>query len=278
MKKYAVVGNPVAHSRSPEIHMMFAKQTGILISYDKIISSEEKFNKTVRSFFDENGYGLNITVPFKMKAFSIIDDNLISERAKIAKAINTIWIKDGLLHGCNTDGVGLLRDLTRLDFNFKNARILIVGAGGAARGALQALLNTSCSEIHIANRTVINAQNLVEECRNNDDKIIGHGSLADSNKNGPWDLVINTTTSSLSNLAPTLPGNLYCKDNSLAYDMMYSKDETPFMRQARLDGATNYSDGLGMLVEQAAESFFIWHNSRPNTITVIDNIRKLMSK
>lgn len=277
MQKYAVIGNPVAHSRSPDIHMMFAEQTGISISYERILSSEELFNETVRNFFLDNGCGLNITVPFKIKAFSIIDDNCISERAKLAKAINTIWIKDGLLHGCNTDGIGLLRDLTRLDFNFKNARILIVGAGGAARGAIHTLINTPCSEIHIANRTVINAQNLVKECKHNGGKVISYGPLIEANKNGPWNLVINTTTSSLSNVAPDLPGNLYYKDNSLAYDLMYSRKETPFMHQAKLDGAKECSDGLGMLVEQAAESFFIWCKARPNTTIILEKIRKLMN-
>ncbi|AGF49319.1 shikimate dehydrogenase [Candidatus Kinetoplastidibacterium galati] len=277
VQKYAVIGNPVAHSRSPDIHMMFAKQNGISISYEKIFSSEEYFDETVRKFFAEGGYGLNVTVPFKRKAFSIIDGNCISERAKLAKSINTIWTKDGVLHGCNTDGIGLLRDLTRLGFNFENARILIVGAGGAARGAFQTLINTSCSEINIANRTVVNAKNLVEECKDNDRKIINYGPLTEANKNGPWNLVINTTTSSLSNISPDLPRNLYCKGNSLAYDMMYSKKDTPFMRQARLDGATKCSDGLGMLVEQAAESFYIWCNVKPETITVLENIRKLMS-
>lgn len=277
MQKYAVVGNPVAHSRSPDIHMMFAKQVGLSISYEKIFSSEECFDEVVSKFFAEGGCGLNITVPFKRKAFSIIDDSYISERAKLAKAINTIWIRDGILHGCNTDGIGLLRDLNRLNFNFENARILILGAGGAARGAFQTLVNTPCSEINVINRTIVNAQNIVEEYKNKSRKIIDYGSLAEANKNGPWNLVINTTTSSLSNVAPDLPKNLYNKSNSLAYDMMYSKRETPFMHQARLDGATKCSDGLGMLVEQAAESFFIWCNIKPETVTVLENIRELMS-
>lgn len=257
--------------------MMFAKQVGISISYEKIFSSEECFEEIVKKFFEKGGSGLNITVPFKRKAFSIIDDNCISERAKIAKAINTIWLKNGVLHGCNTDGVGLLRDLDRLNFNFENAKILIVGAGGAARGAVQTIINTPCAEINVTNRTVVNAKNLVEECKNKGKKIINHVLLSEANKNGPWNLVINTTTSSLSNVAPDLPENLYYKSNSLAYDMMYSKTETPFMRQARLDGATKCSDGLGMLVEQAAESFFIWLKIKPKTATILESIRELMS-
>jgi shikimate dehydrogenase len=273
--RYAVIGNPVTHSRSPRIHAMFGEQTGIALEYGLLPAPLDGFETTVRGFFAGGGRGLNVTVPFKQEAWSLASPRL-SERARLAGAVNTLWMRDGALHGCNTDGVGLVADLRRLGADLTGARVLLAGAGGAARGVLQPLAQAGCARIHIVNRTAERAHTLAAEwlrATGAASPAVSAGGLGDAAKGGPWDVVINATASSLSDAAPDLPAGLYA-EGALAYDMMYGAQATPFMRQAHADGAAATADGLGMLVGQAAESFFIWHGRRPDAEPVLAALRR----
>jgi len=271
---FAVIGNPVKHSRSPSIHHLFAQQTGISLHYDRLEAPIDQFESTVRNFFSEGGAGLNVTVPFKQRAWQLACEHL-SPRAKLAQAVNTLWIRNNALHGCNTDGVGLVSDLTRLGAQSKGARILLIGAGGAARGVLGPLLETDCAELRIVNRTEARAFELLsawQEAYPNSRQKISAGGLHEAKRSGGWDVVINASSSSLGDTAPQVPEGLYAP-GALAYDMMYGAHPTPFMLQAQADGAGATSDGLGMLVGQAAESFYIWHGVRPDVAPVLHAIR-----
>jgi len=267
--RYAVIGNPVSHSRSPRIHSLFGAQTGRALSYERLPATADTFVRTVEGFFDAGGSGLNVTVPFKQDAWTLARAHL-SPRARRAGAVNTLWRRDGALHGCNTDGVGLVADLRRLQAPLQGARILLVGAGGAARGVLQPLLETGCASLRIVNRTAGRARELAAAWP--DAHGLSAGSLDEARGDGGWDLVINATASSLGDAPPALPSGLYAPD-ALAYDMMYGAQPTPFMRQAASDGAARAEDGLGMLVAQAAESFFIWHGARPDAAPVLAELR-----
>ncbi|CAM3590363.1 shikimate dehydrogenase [Bordetella sputigena] len=273
--RYAVIGNPVAHSRSPRIHAMFAEQTGIPVEYGLLPAPLDGFEAAVREFFAAGGRGLNVTVPFKQEAWALAAPRL-SDRARLAGAVNTLWQRDGALHGCNTDGVGLVADLRRLGVELNGARILMAGAGGAARGVLQPLAEAGCARIHIVNRTAEKAHALATEwlrATGAASPAVSAGGLDEAHKGGPWDVVINATSSSLGDAPPALPSGLYA-DGALAYDMMYGAQPTPFMLQARADGAAATADGLGMLVGQAAESFFIWHGVRPDAQPVLAALRQ----
>ncbi|AOB33352.1 shikimate dehydrogenase [Bordetella sp. H567] len=273
--RYAVIGNPVAHSRSPRIHALFGEQTGIVLEYGLLPAPPDGFAAAVRGFFDSQGRGLNVTVPFKEQAWSLAAPHL-SDRARLAGAVNTLWMRDGVLHGCNTDGVGLVADLRRLGAELAGARVLMAGAGGAARGVLQPLAEAGCARIHIVNRTPERAHALAAEwlrATGAASPAVSAGGLSEAHKGGPWDVVINATASSLGDAAPDLPAGLYA-DGALAYDMMYGAQPTPFMRQAEADGAAATADGLGMLVGQAAESFFIWHGVRPDAEPVLAALRR----
>lgn len=274
IQRFAVIGNPIKHSRSPAIHRLFARQTGITLEYDRIESPHDQFEATVSQFFTQGGRGLNITVPFKQEAWQLASAHL-SPRAKVAQAVNTLWMQDSALHGCNTDGVGLVQDLERLGVQCRGARILMIGAGGAARGVMGPLIETGCAHLHIVNRTAKRAHALLTAWQDvyPDSKAqISTGGLPEAARAGGWDLVINASSSSLGQTAPELPTGLYAA-RALAYDMMYGPAPTPFMLQAQADGASLTSDGLGMLVAQAAESFRIWHNVQPEIAPVIDTIR-----
>lgn len=261
--RFAVVGHPVAHSRSPFIHECFAQQTQRSLTYERLLSPLDQFEATVRTFFNEGGTGLNVTVPFKEQAFALADQ--LSTRARLAGAVNTLWMNNGQLMGCNTDGVGLLHDLTRLGYPPEGQRILLIGAGGAARGVMLPLLDAGCAHLHIVNRTVAKAQALyhVLEMHRPDTlhrvQCTGLDSLA-----GPYDCVINATSASLSQEALPLPAGIYAPGHALAYDMLYGAKDTPFMTQARQQGAHTVADGLGMLVGQAAESYRLWHGVMPD--------------
>lgn len=271
---FAVIGNPVKHSRSPSIHQLFAQQTGIKLEYDRIEAPVDQFESTVRDFFKQGGAGLNVTVPFKQHACALASANL-SARARMAQAVNTLWISNDALHGCNTDGVGLVSDLERLGVVFKQSRILIIGAGGAARGVIGPVLETDCQHLRIVNRTATRAMELVHAYHQSypdTQQQISAGGLADAGLKGGWDIVINASSSSLGDTAPEVPVGLYAR-GALAYDMMYGARPTPFMLQATADGATRTSDGLGMLVGQAAESFYIWHGIKPDIKPVLQAIR-----
>lgn len=266
---YAVIGNPVAHSRSPQIHRMFAEQVGHAVRYERLLAPLDGFDAALDDFFARGGKGLNVTVPFKLQAFERARAHL-SERARAAGAVNTLWIEDGELHGCNTDGIGLLRDLQRLGVTLADANVLLVGAGGAARGALGPLLASRCKRLRIVNRTESRAHELAAAFGAAGTPLEAAGYAGAALAQG-WDLVINATASSLQDAAPDLPSGLYAP-GGLAYDMVYGQRPTPFMREAIQAGASA-ADGLGMLVEQAAESFRIWRGMLPDTGPVLTAMR-----
>ena len=270
----AVVGNPIEHSRSPAIHQQFAAQMGVKLVYDRLLAPRDGFALTVRNFFEAGGLGLNVTVPFKLEAWELAGANL-SPRATLAQAVNTLWQDKGALHGCNTDGVGLVLDLQRLGALNPDSRVLLIGAGGAARGVLGPLLDTGCAKLHVVNRTATRAHELITQHQATS-SVASHrltaGGLEEVGEPRGWDLVINASSSSLGGEAPAVASELYAK-NAWAYDMMYGATDTPFMLQAQRDGAKNTSDGLGMLVGQAAESFYIWHGMRPDIAPVLTSLR-----
>lgn len=267
---YAVIGNPIAHSRSPQIHRMFAEQTGQDLRYERLLAALDGFDAVLDDFFAGGGMGLNVTVPFKLQAFERARAHL-SERARAAGAVNTLWMENGELHGCNTDGVGLLRDLQRLGLQLADANVLLVGAGGAARGALGPLLATGCRRLRIVNRTESRAHELAAAFATEGGARLEAGGYAQAALDAGWDLVINATAASLQDAAPDLPADLHAP-GGLAYDMVYGAQPTPFMRQALQAGA-RAEDGLGMLVEQAAESFRIWRQVLPDTAAVLGAMR-----
>jgi len=262
---YCVVGNPVAHSKSPQIHAAFAEQTQQNIFYQAIQVDDGKFKAALKEFQAQGGKGLNITVPFKGEAWEISENR--SNRAERALAVNTISFDDaGNIIGDNTDGVGLIRDMTiNHDISIKDKDILILGAGGAVRGILDPLFDEQPNKVVIANRTVSRAEELTDIFSDRGDiSACGFDELAGSS----YDIIINGTSASLQGEVPPLPENLL-NDNACCYDMMYSMSDTPFVSWAKAHGATKAFDGLGMLIEQAAESFFIWRGVRPDTAPVI---------
>lgn len=273
MDRYAVVGHPVAHSKSPFIHKRFAAQTGEDIDYGIIDASAEKFEQIVNRFFDEGGKGLNITVPHKEKAWQMSEWR--SDGAERSGAVNTLFREEtGRLCGHNTDGIGLVRDITRNNNGeISGKRVLLLGAGGAVRGVMPALLAKEPVAVSIANRTVSRAQTLVEH-------FTGAIPLTASSFEGlagdRFDLVINGTSASLQGELPELPDDLLA-DDAWCYDMVYGRGETAFQNWARLHGAAVALDGCGMLVEQAAQSFYIWRGVMPTTARVITELRQSLS-
>lgn len=263
--RYAVMGYPVKHSRSPFIHGMFAKQTGQNISYQLLEVAPENLADAVQRFFAEGGKGLNITVPHKQAVVALV--KYCTPRAEFAGAVNTIMVmQDGALMGDNTDGVGLLTDLNNnLKFHLKDKRVLLLGAGGAARGVLAPMLQQHPHEIVIANRNVERAKALAEEFHSLGD--LSGVSFTDVGSE-PFDLIINATSASLQGEMPELPVAIV-GENTLCYDMAYGKDDTVFTHWAKQLGAAYAVQGWGMLVEQAAEAFFLWRNVRPDTVSVL---------
>jgi shikimate dehydrogenase len=262
--RYAVVGNPIAHSKSPMIHEAFAQQTGQAMTYERILAPIDGFDDTVSALIAEGYKGLNVTVPFKFEAYKICDS--LSARAKSsgAGAVNTLININGKVHGDNTDGVGLRRDIEHnLEFSIENKDILILGAGGAAHGVLNSLIGAK--QITIANRNLDKALQLVMSISN-------ASACSFESLERPYDLIINATSAGLTDSALPISDAIFSK-NTLAYDMMYGR-ETPFMAQARRHGA-QVADGLGMLVEQAAEAFYLWRGVHPDTKPVMDKIRAL---
>jgi shikimate dehydrogenase len=260
--RYAVVGNPVAHSRSPQIHAEFARATGQDLEYGRIEAPLEAFERTVEEFRSDGGKGLNVTVPFKEAAFRYCGK--ASVRARAARAVNTLIFSGPDISGDCTDGVGLVADLTRnLGFDLPRKNLLLMGAGGAAQGVAPALLEAGVSRLVVANRTLSRARALAAR----------HGIVAcgyDQLEGEGFDLVVNATSAGLAGEAPKLPASVF-RRGALAYDMVYGRD-TPFHAQARSAGART-SDGLGMLLEQAAESFFIWRGVRPDTRALLARLR-----
>lgn len=268
---YCVMGNPIAHSKSPQIHTLFAEQTQQNISYKALLVDKDKFKESVLAFRGHGGEGLNITVPFKVDAWNIVRHK--SLRAERALAVNTISFSiDGEMIGDNTDGVGLVRDLTMNHaITIKGKDILILGAGGAVRGILPALLGEKPHNVVIANRTMKRAHSLV----NTFSSAYAISACSFDMLAGMYfDIIINATSASLQDDLPPLPAHIL-KNNSCCYDLMYTEHgSTVFTEWADANGAQLSLDGLGMLVEQAAESFFIWRKVRPNTATVIQLLRE----
>ena len=275
MSKYAVLGNPVSHSKSPLIHSMFAQQTDQTMSYVAISLEENEFEGFVRNFFADGGGGLNVTVPYKGNAFALAAS--CSPRAELAQAVNTLFLDvNGDICGDNTDGVGLVTDLK---LNNKVAisgqRVLILGAGGAVRGIMAALVYEQASAITIVNRDVSKAELLAEEMQSMAPiEAMSYSMLQEvANKGRRYDLIINGTSSSLFGEMPELDAKLIAPD-CCCYDLMYSATDTPFVQWAKLEGARISIDGLGMLVEQAAEAFALWRGVRPNTASVMAQLRE----
>jgi shikimate dehydrogenase len=267
---YAVFGHPIKHSKSPRIHKIFAEQTGQTLDYKAQDVPAEQFSEAVAAFFANGGKGLNCTIPLKELAWAYAD--VKTERAYMAKAVNTLALQaDGSILGDNTDGIGLVTDLTgNHSITLTGNSILILGAGGASRGIIAPLLEQSVHSIVIANRTVDKAINLAGEFSA---KGLITGCGFSDLKGRQFDLIINATSTSLSGQLPPLPEALLVK-NGICYDLAYSNEPTVFVRWGQQNQALKSLDGLGMLVEQAAEAFFIWRGIRPQTRPVIELLNK----
>lgn len=273
--RYCVFGNPVHHSKSPLIHRMFAQQTGQVLEYQTQLAPLDGFADAVHVFMSEGGRGANVTVPFKLEAFALADE--LSQTAQLAGAVNTLHFMDGKIWGDNTDGIGLVRDITcNAATPLYAKRVLLLGAGGAARGALLPLLQEQPALLTIANRTLAKAQDLakladlaqkVTRCKV---QALTWTQLASSTESA-YDVIINATSASLQSEVPPIPAHIFSSE-SLAYDMMYGDTITVFNQFAQDCGA-RVSDGLGMLVEQAAEAFLIWRGVRPDTEAVLSYLR-----
>ncbi|RQM44997.1 shikimate dehydrogenase [Paraburkholderia bannensis] len=270
--RYAVVGNPVAHSKSPAIHAQFAQETGEAVDYDRLLAPLDGFVEHVQAFRAAGGRGLNVTVPFKLEAHALA--HRLSPRAAAAGAVNTLRFDEDGIFGDNTDGFGLVRDIeANLGVSLKGARVLLLGAGGAARGVVLPMLECLPREITIVNRTAHKAHALIEQFAGSAQTfgclINGGGPHAVDPK--PYDVIVNATAGSLDAALPECDDRAF-GTATLAYDMMYGAQPTVFMRHAESLGA-RASDGLGMLVEQAAESFFVWRGVRPTGAPVLAALR-----
>ena len=266
--RYAVIGNPISHSKSPYIHTAFAKQTKQKLIYEALLVEPNEFTETVVAFEEAKGKGLNITVPFKQHAWEIANE--LSDRATLARAVNTLKFEGGIILGDNTDGAGFMRDLeVNLGFSVSGKKVCLLGAGGAARGILAPLLAAHPTQLIIANRTLEKVRELQHQFLR-----VGHIDLCEyaDLEGASFDLIINATSSSLSHELPPLPPNVFAA-NALAYDLMYGSYDTPFLNYAKDQGASVIADGTGMLVEQAAESFFLWRGVRPETKALIAELK-----
>ncbi len=272
--RLAVFGNPIKQSKSPAIHRAFAGQLGEDVQYRAQRIELDDFEAAVQRFFAGGGRGLNVTLPFKERAFALADES--SERASCARAANTlIALPDGRLRADNTDGVGMIRDMVaNHGWQIGGLRTLILGAGGAVRGVLQPLLRERPSDVFIANRTAARAAQLVEEFSGLGVPVAGGG--VDDIPAQSWDLIINGSAAGLDGEMPELPG-VVLSDRCSCYDMVYGAEPTAFMRWAAANTAWAVADGLGMLVEQAAESYWLWQGRRPETRPVIQQIREMMA-
>ena len=270
MDRYGVFGNPIAHSKSPLIHRQFAEQTGQALSYQALLAPLDDFCGFARAFFAAGGMGANVTVPFKEQACAMADQ--LSERARRAGAVNTLLkLADGGLRGDNTDGTGLVRDLLHnAGVALRGQRILLLGAGGAVRGVLEPLLAEQPAALVIANRTVEKAEQLAQEFADLGPVVASGFDWLEE----PVDLIINGTSASLAGELPPLAPSLIQPGHTRCYDMMYAPELTPFNRWASELGARQTLDGLGMLVEQAAEAFFLWRGVRPQTRPVLECLRR----
>jgi shikimate dehydrogenase len=265
---YAVIGNPIAHSKSPRIHTEFARQTGEDLRYEAILAPRDGFAAAVAAFRAAGGKGLNVTVPFKLDAFALAAER--TERAVQAQAVNTLKFDGASALGDNTDGAGLVADLAgRLEFVIEGKCVFIMGAGGAARGIILPLLRERPASIAIANRTVEKARALEREFARFGPVTSGGYAEFSGRK---FDIVVNATSAALAGELPPLPPGIFAP-GALAYDMTYGPHHARFGTHALADGAARVADGLGMLIAQAAESFFLWRGVRPDTGPVIELLR-----
>ena len=272
-KHFAVIGNPIHHSLSPQIHAAFAKENGLDIDYEAVLSPLDQFKNTIHTLITQKLTGANVTLPFKKEAYELASQH--SNQAKIAEAVNTLEFKENEIIGHNTDGIGLVRDLEQnLNIDLKSKKVLLIGAGGAAEGVIYSILEKKPSELILTNRT-IEKTNVIQN------KMDEHAKSFDVNLNvieitklshQYFDIIINATSAGLNNAELGIDHKVF-HEGSLAYEMMYGK-ETSFIREAQSQGS-KISDGLGMLVEQAAEAFFIWHHIKPTTKSVIESLRTL---
>lgn len=269
--RYAVVGNPVAHSRSPEIHAAFARECGADIQYDRLLAPLTAFVQTIDTFRLGGASGANVTLPFKREAFSYANE--CTARAKRGGSVNTLSFRDNKIIGDSTDGIGLCRDIIQnIGYPLCGAKILLIGAGGAARGAVGALLDAKPLKLTITNRTLVNAEAIAHELGVGDVVTI---AAPHELSRSTFDVVIDATSSGLTGSQSLVAATCFGK-NTLAYDMMYSKGLTPFLQLAAGAGATT-ADGLGMLVEQAAEAFYVWRGVQPQTGEIIKRLRQALS-
>lgn len=268
MKTFFVIGNPIEHSKSPIIHKHFAQQCNVKISYEHMFCETDAFESDLKDVIKRGLSGANVTMPFKERAFKMCDH--VSERAQLSKATNTLTIKNGKIYGDNTDGEGLVQDLLYNDITISNRKILIIGAGGATRGCLPAVLLQNPKSITLTNRTFEKAQSIVTELNNNNVKALPTIEL-----DNDYDIIINGTATSLSGRLPPVGDHIY--ENAIAvYDMCYQKEPTVFLQHAKkMNPEIRTIDGLGMLIEQAAESFRIWFDQRPATEELRSKLRNL---
>lgn len=271
-QKFAVFGNPIGHSKSPSIHTLFAEQTGIEHRYGTILAPHETFEETLIAFFTEGALGANITTPFKERAHAQCDE--LTDRASLAGAVNTIKrLEGGGLLGDNTDGIGLLSDLERQRLIRTTDRILLVGAGGAARGVILPLLSYGCTVV-ITNRTNARAQQLASLFHH-----LGNIDTCEMSAlvGQQFDLIINATASGINGEVPELPATIIAPQTR-CYDMFYQTGATPFLTWVQQLGVTGYADGLGMLVGQAAHAFKLWHGVMPEVTSVLNQLRDELDK
>jgi len=271
MDQYLVYGNPIKQSKSPSIHTAFAQETRQQLQYRSQLAETSNFEETVYSFIREGGKGANVTAPFKEQAMAMCDE--LSEHAKFSGAVNTLTFKNGKIYGDTTDGIGLVNDLLSHQVILKNSRILLLGAGGASKGVVLPLLNQKPKSVVIANRTVAKAEVIAQQYTK---QPISAMSFDDANKQN-FDLIINATSAGLSGNSVPIAESIITT-NTVCYDMTYGKTLTPFLQMATKQKAKKVIDGLGMLVGQAAESFYIWRGVRPEGKAVLTQLREELNK
>jgi shikimate dehydrogenase len=269
--RYAVFGNPIGHSKSPAIFRAFARQTGEALAYDALLAPIDGFAAAIARFRAEGGNGCNVTIPFKVEACALATER--SERARLAGAANWLRFDGGRILADNVDGIGLVRDLQQnLGVQLQGARVLILGGGGAVRGCVLPILEQRPAALVIANRTAEKAKAICAEIQ----AAIGARPALEAGGldllgDRSFDLVLNATAASLGGELPQVPASAFA-EGCLAYDMVYGKKLTPFLKLAQVSGATRIADGVGMLVEQAAEGFLLWRGKRPATREVIASL------
>lgn len=266
MDQYRVFGNPIAQSKSPFIHQHFAHQTDQQLNYESELVEVGGFAQAVHQLIKNNGKGANVTAPFKEEAFALCDE--LSTRAKLSGAVNTLVFKNGLIYGDTTDGIGLVGDLIRHHIQLTGASILLLGAGGAAKGVVQSLLEQNPKSLTIANRTISKAEAIIEQYRNEPIQACTFEQASTES----YDIIINATSAGLSGDNIPISEDVIRQANT-CYDMVYGKEPTPFLKTAQKLAVVHVIDGLGMLVGQAAESFNIWRNVMPDVTPVLKTLR-----